>query len=265
MAGHLHQVVRIIAAAGIVTIAAAAIAHPSASVVITPNGDVYYSDLQQVLRVTPDGRRTVAVPNVHAHQLALDGGAVIGEDSGMLGGDRYRYRIFKYDRGRVTDVVPWTNGFYQTYGLTRDASGARYWVDCTPQRRCTIRKRDRAGRVSSLVTSGSLNWIVATPAGEVYYIDGKELRRVNRSGSVTRVATIGETLFGLSLDRAGNVYVAAHYDRVVVRVSPNGAKQVVARSTGPWLPSGAAVAPNGDLWVLEWAGTTRTRVRRVAR
>lgn len=258
--------IRTAAAALLFICAAAAAAHPSTGVVITPNGDVYYSDLQQVLRVTPDGRVTTAIPNVHAHELVLEDGAVIGEDSGMLPGDRYRHRIFKYDRGRLTDVVPWTEGFYLSHGLTRDAAGARYSIDCTPQpnRRCTIRRRDRAGRVSNLVTSGGINWIVATPAGEVYYIDGTELRRVNGAGRVTRVATIGRTLFGLTLDRAGNVYVAAHDDRVVVRVSPNGAKQIVARSTAPWNPSGAAVAPNGDLWVLEW-NRTQARVRRVAR
>ncbi|HUR80430.1 MAG TPA: hypothetical protein VM733_06670 [Thermoanaerobaculia bacterium] len=241
--------------------ATTALAHPSTGIVIAANGDVFYSDLAQVLRVTPRGQRSVAVPNVHAHELVLEDGAVVGEDVAWLGGDRYRHRVFKRTPdGRVTNVVPWTNGFFLTEGLRRDAAGARYWIDCTPARRCTIRKRDRAGRVSNLVSSGPMNWMLVAPAGEVYYIDGVELRRV-RAGRVERVARIGEMLMGMTFDRAGNVYVAAFKDRAVVRVSPSGATRVVARSAAPWGPTGVAIAPNGDLWILEWA-ETRARVRR---
>ena len=52
--------------------AASAFAHPSVSVVIDSKGNVYYSDLTQILRIAPDGTRTVAVPHVHSHELYLD-------------------------------------------------------------------------------------------------------------------------------------------------------------------------------------------------
>lgn len=244
--------------------ALSASAHPSTGIVIAPNGDVFYSDLERVWRVTPNGQKSVAVPDVHAHELALEDGAVLGEDSDWLGGNHYRHRIFKRTPdGRVTDVVPWTDGFWRKYGLTRDAAGARYWVDCgtdSPARRCTIRKRDRAGRVSDVVTTGPLNWLLAARAGEVYYIDGTELRRAIGTKS-ERVAAIGQQLMGLARDAAGNVYVAAHANRTVVRVAPNGTQQVVVRSPAPWAPSGVAVSPRGELWVLEWSGT-QSRVRR---
>jgi len=47
-------------------------AHPSVSIVIDSGGNVYYSDLEQVWRVAPDGSKTVAVPHVHTHELFLD-------------------------------------------------------------------------------------------------------------------------------------------------------------------------------------------------
>lgn len=243
-------------------LAFSASAHPSAGLVIAPNGDVFYSDLERVWRVTPNGQKSVAIPNVHAHELALEDGALLGEDNHWLGGDRYRHRIFRRaPDGGVTDVVPWTNGFWQRYGLTRDAAGARYWIECTPARRCTIRKRDRAGRVSNVVTSGPLNWILAARAGEVYYVDGTELRRATGT-KVERVAAIGPQLMGLARDAAGNVYVAAYANREVVRVAPNGTKRVIARSTAPWAPSGVAVSSRGEVWVLEWSATNQARVRR---
>ena len=270
MAGHLHEVkprtwggLRPALFVSLL-LALPAFAHPPTGIVVTPSGDVFYSDLERIWRVAPDGRRTVAVPDVHAHELVLDGNAVLGEDSDWLGGDRYRHRIWKRTPdGRITDAVPWTESLRRPFGLIRDGTGAMYRIDCTLQRRCTIYKR-AGGRVSALVSSGLLNWLIGTPAGELYYVDGPELRRVTRAGKLERVARVGEMLFGLALDRAGNVYVAAYQDRAVVRVTPNGAKTVVARSAAPWAPSGVAFAPNGEMWVLEWAGT-RARVRNVGR
>lgn len=219
--------------------------------------------------VRANGQKSVAVANVHAHEIALDtSGSLIGEDSRWLGGERYQHRIWKRSAdGRIIDVVPWTNGFYRSFGLVRDGAGAMYRIDClpgSPARHCTIQKRDRTGRITNVVRSGKLNWMLGTPRGELYFIDGMDLRRVTRAGNVERVARIGEMPFGLAADAAGNIYVAEHKERTVVRVSPDGKRGVVTRSTAPWGPSGVAVTPRGDLWILEWAGT-RARVRNAGR
>lgn len=263
MAGRLHEVGKRggLRAALFLFLSLSASAHPSVGLVITPNGDVFYSDLERVWRVTPNGQKSVAIPDIHAHELGLENGAVVADDTEWLGGDRYRHRVVRRAAdGRLTDVVPWTNRFERHYGLTRDDAGSQYWVECTPQRRCTIRRKDRAGRVSNVVTTGALNWLLAGRAGEVYYADGKELRRATGT-KIERVATLGEHLMGMARDAAGNIYVAVYGNREVVRIAPNGTKQVIARSTAPWAPSGVAVSPRGEVWVLEWT-TYESRVRR---
>jgi streptogramin lyase len=259
----------------VLTIAApSAIAHPSVGIVVAPDGSVFYSDLEKVWRVTPQGAKQIAVPNVHTHELWIDAaGAIYGEDSRWLGGDRYRHRIWKRSAdGTIIDEVPWRDGFWREYGFTRDAAGTMYWADCSQRDACTVRKRDRSGRILSAVSgrfNGPINWITATPAGEVYVIDGPDLRRINKAGRIETVARISSRtdnrhhLMGLTLDRAGNVYVAVHGDRTVVRVNPSrGVVRVVAHSTAPWAPSGVAVTASGDLWILEW-NVYETRIRRV--
>jgi DNA-binding beta-propeller fold protein YncE len=108
-----------------------------------------------------------------------------------------------------------------------------------------------------------INWIATARTGEVYVIDGPDLRRVNRDGTISTVARISNAglLFGITLDPDGNIYVAGLGDRAVFRVTPAGAVRVVARSTAPWAPSGVAISPRGELWLLEWAGS-EARVRR---
>ena len=148
-----------------------------------------------------------------------------------------------------------------------------YWVTCTPARVCTVFKRDRTGHARNIVSegrfNGPINWIAASPQGDVYVVDGPDLRRVSRRGKLETVVRISSRtdgrhwLMGVSLDRAGNIYVAAHAERTVFRVSPTGQVRPVARSDAPWAPSGVAVSPSGDLWILEWSAP-QARVRRIA-
>jgi hypothetical protein len=56
----------------LVLVAAPALAHPSVSIVADSRGNLYYSDLKQVWRLGTDGKKTIVVPNVHTHELAID-------------------------------------------------------------------------------------------------------------------------------------------------------------------------------------------------
>ena len=69
-------------------------------------------------------------------------------------------------------------------------------------------------------------------------------------------------IMGLWLDDAGNVYAAVYSDRVVKKIAPDGRVAVVARADGEWIATGGLVAPNGDLWLLEYKSNT-ARARRV--
>src|SRR5687767_7064624 len=115
----------------------AAEAHPGVGIVRDRQGNVFYTDLVHVWRIAPDGRKSIAVRDVHTHELSIDSaGNLFGEDSDYLGGERWRHRVWRRaPDGRVTDVIPWTDGFFREYGFVRDRAGAMYWVSC-PERRC---------------------------------------------------------------------------------------------------------------------------------
>jgi hypothetical protein len=221
--------------------------------------------LKQVWRVKPSGRKDVIVRDVHAHELAGDAtGAVSGEDVEWLGGDHYRHRIWRWSPdGRVTNVMPWTEGFSRNYGFARDARGATYGVDCTLQHVCTILKNANGRTTGIAVIPRQINWIAAAPNGEVYLADGEYLRRITTPGRVDTVARIGHQLMGVALDPAGNVYVAAHAERTLFRVTPAGRVEPFAKSIAPWAPSGVGVGRDGKFWLLEWNGAD-ARVRPIS-
>jgi hypothetical protein len=118
----------------------------------------------------------------------------------------------------------------------------------------------------------------ATPAGTIFLVDDGDIARV-KNGRVTRLARnlaarfrlwrphVGtqHSLMGLWSDRAENVYVADHIRGEVKRITPAGRITTAARSAANWAPTGGAIAPNGDLWVLENSVTQTMRLRRVPR
>ncbi|HEX9458839.1 MAG TPA: hypothetical protein VGA84_06825 [Thermoanaerobaculia bacterium] len=257
--------------------AASAFAHPSVSVVIDSRGNVYYSDLTQIWRVAPDGSRSVAVPNVHSHELYLDASDTLyGEnlwyngDTPKTGGNAVWKRT---SDGRISFVHPPRAGFNEDFSFVRDAAGNQYFA---VHDRNEVRRRSPDGRVVTIAHAPfkDIRWMTVTPNGVVYLIDLLDLVRVTPDGKVSTMARNLSShardgddrnrVQGLWLDRAGNVYVAASADREVKRVTPSGRVDVVAHSTFPWSPSGGAIAPNGDLWVLEYSVTNQQRVRRIS-
>jgi hypothetical protein len=253
-------------------------AHPGVGIVRDRQGNVFYTDLVHVWRITPDGQKSIAVRDVHTHELAVDSlGNVYGEDNRYLGSgegdDRYRHRIWRLSPdGRVVDVEPWRAGFWREYGFVRDRAGTMYWIQC-PARRCSIYGRTADPPATSVVAvpgrfNHQINWMAAsvTEAGVLYVVDGSALRRLDASGRVTTVApSIGTQLMGLWPTAAGDVYVAVYEARAVVRVRvADGHLTTVARSPAPWAPSGVLLAPDGQLWVLEYSTSNEARVRRIA-
>ena len=254
--------------------AAPGAAHPGVGLVMDRQGNVFYTDLAHVWRIAPDGRKSIAMRDVHTHELALDAtDNLYGEDLQFQGGDKWRRRLWmRTPAGAVRDVIPWRSGFPRDFGVVRDRAGATYWIEST-RKRSLLRKRSPDGRLTTLAPQARLgsplNWLTVAADGSIYVVDGRDLRRIDPNGEVSTVAPAlagprkDPWLGGMAIDPRGNVYVAVYSDSRVVRVTPGGKVAAVARSAAPWAPSGVLVAPNGDLWILEYSTSNAAHVRRV--
>lgn len=260
------------------TLAVSAFAHPPVTVAVDAGGNAYYSDLDQVWKVAPDGTKTVAVPHVHTHELYLDAqGNLYGEHLWYEGEqiDKWGHYVWRRSpSGQVEKIIPNREGFRTSYSFVRDAAGNMYWAN---QEKGRIEERLTNG--TARVVTGelkSMSWMIATPRGTLYVLDGGDLVRVTPDGRQTRLArSLGRTrlirphvsaqhaVMGLWLDRSENVYAAAFSEGTVKRISPDGKVTVVAESSGTWSPVGGAFAPNGDMLLLEASFTNQVRLRRL--
>lgn len=265
---------RLLLLAFAIVAAAAAFAHPPVSVVIDRQGNAYYSDLQHVWRVAPDGKKTVVVPNVHTHELYLDGqGNLYGEQSWYSGERTNKWGHYVWRRspdGKMTKVIPDRAGFLEDYSFVRDAAGNMYLGDPDRKRVMVIPAGGKGlERQPVVLASGfeHISWMTASPDGTVYFVSAGDLVRMTPNRVVKRVAKIGSgrrhAVMGLWTDRAGNVYVAIHNERAVKKVTRDGKVTIFTRSPGTWAPVGGAFAANGDLMLLECSPDNEVRLRRV--
>ncbi|MGI8785335.1 MAG: hypothetical protein ACR2L2_16990 [Acidobacteriota bacterium] len=258
-------------------------AHPGIGIVMDSRGNVFYTDLRQVWRISPEGAKTIAVPDVHTHELCLDEKDNLYGEHLRYEGDttgKWRHRVWRRaPDGTVVDVIPEREGFLQNYSFVRDRNGNMYWADRAKET-TVIRKRSADGKFSVFATGDfrDVRWMTSRSDGTVFLIDDGDLRRITPDGNVSTVARNLDqrsltqifvkdrhALMGLWPDKQGNVYVAVYSARIVKRVAPDGRVSVVARSSWPWSPTGGMVAPNGDGWILENSATNAVRVRRIHR
>ncbi len=263
-----------------------AAAHPGVGIVMDRRGNVFYTDLAQVWRIDPQGRKSVAVRSVHTHELALDAAGNLYGEHLWYEGDatkQWGYRVWRLSpAGALTDVIPKQRGFLHDFSFVRDGAGNMYWAEGGAQRSQTlIRKRAPDGAISTLASCPGcrdVRWMTAAADGTVLFIDAGDLVEVSPAGALRTVAkdlqdraftqpqvNQPHLLMGLWTDAARNTYVAVYGARVVKKISPRGQVQIAVRSPFPWSPTGGFIAPNGDLWLLECSYTNAVRVRRIGK
>lgn len=251
-------------------------AHPGIGIVADSRGNVFYTDLRRVLMIDASGRVSVAVPDVHTHELYIDPQDNLFGEHLWYEGDQTKqwgHRVWKRTPdGRVADVVPPTRGFRKTFEFVRDAAGIQYWVGDAggdaEQTRTTLFSRTPSGERRA-IARGFVNarWIAADARGTIYVVDDRRIKRVTPDGRVAvispRLASgfIADFIGGVTSDARGHVFVANHGAGTVDRIAPDGSLTAFERSGLQFGPTGVCLRGD-EVWVLESATIDRVRVRR---
>jgi hypothetical protein len=252
--------------------AAGAAAHPPYGLVADRSGNVYFSDLEAVWRLTPRGRLELFRPageGFHVHEVALaPDGAVEGDvnhydaASQVFSGGLWR----RTPDGRERWLVAPTPAPPRGLGTFSDARGNRYtshWASSDDRRTMLFRRapdgrvellygpREEAGRLREALVS-SIGGMAATLDGGMVFADGRALRRVSPAGEVTTLheAPEGAGFRGVSVAPDGRVIAADFAGKAVIAVAPGTGAELLYRETEAWLPT-AALVLGRRLLVLE--------------
>jgi hypothetical protein len=258
-------------------------AHPGMGLVIDRKGNIYYTDLKHIWKQTPNGQKSIAVENVHSHELYMD-------RNDNLFGEHYWYesttdKWFHYEwclknSGELTHVTDTIDPSKQpnAFSFVRDNNENMYWHEKSEKGEVeNFIKKDTLGN-TNIIGSGNfreIRWVFSTAEGEIYFLDLDELYKIEPNNAFQLIAKnlckgtlwtvfFGKqhSVFGVWFDKQGNTYAAVSEDRCIKKISSNGEVSIVYKSdTGS--PINGIFDKEGNMWVLEGLGLFKSSVTKV--
>ncbi|MDF1697887.1 MAG: hypothetical protein P1U56_18710 [Saprospiraceae bacterium] len=257
-------------------------AHPGISIVQNSKGVIYYTDLVHVWKIDPSGSHTIAVKDVHTHELFLDEeDNLYGEHSWYEGEatDKWGYLIWRLrTNGQLENIVPPTEGFPDNNQLVRDASHNQYWAKKIVNHE-VLMQTSISGEDTQFIQHKfkDIRWICAPKDKDfLLVVDHLILKQVNSDGTIKTLSSNlkeGGSIFnkvrdmhylmGAWTDTKQNVYVAVYGDRKIKKITNDGKVTTVLKSPRGWSPSGGFFDDENSLWVLEYSNRNKARVRKI--
>jgi streptogramin lyase len=246
-------------------------AHPPYGIVADAQGNVYFSDLERVWRLAPDGSVSLFRPTngAHVHEMALAAnGDVIGDEGHYdPATETFSSAIWaRSPAGHEHYVLPRTSSPPRGRGLQLDRHGNSYTAQwpSLEDRRTMLLRRARDGQVDLLfgdraaaarfrqAVISSVGGMAFDATGALWFADGRFLRRADPSGAVTtRFEGDNAThLRGVSVGSDARIYAADIGRRRLLAFPAVGEPATVYRSAPGWAPSGVT-ASTGRIFVLE--------------
>ena len=249
-------------------------AHPGIGIVRDSKGYVYYTDLKQVWQVSPDGKnKKVVVSGVHTHELAMDkDDNLYGEHLWYEGEkiDKWGHYVWKRSPdGKVSKVIPTTEGFLQKYSFVRDVEGNMYEVERGDV--CHFWRNSSDGRREKIFSGKfhDIHWQYASANGTLFFVDDNDLYKITPERKLMLVSRDldggkGQSLhllngghnhniYGIWEDKNANVYVAVWDKQQVRRIAADGSLKVVWEMPLNKHPVGGLFDNQGNLWLMEYA------------
>jgi len=257
-------------------------AHPGIGIVKDSNGNIFYTDLKQVWKISLDGSRSVVVTGVHTHELYIDEqDNLYGEHLWYNGETKNTWGHYAWclkKNGELLKEIEPTEGFLSNYSFTRDSLGNMYWVERFTTSR--IMKKTKTGEVVKIAEGkfGFIGWLKATKNGSLYFTESNKLHRLLPNGKLETLAeNIGSKStdfsmmgrnydsYGIWTDAADNVYIAMLDSKKVFRIGSDGSPETILTSKSLWTVCSGIFDNNGNLWVLENSVNNEVRARKITK
>jgi len=260
-----------------VVLTGASFAHPGIGIVCDSRGNIFYTDLKNIWKISPDGRKTIAVANVHSHELYLDKHDNLYGEHLWYNGERlntWEHYVWCLRNNSVLDTaVPRSAAFNNDYSFVRDTAGNIYWAERFKTYR--FKKRTLSGLTSTIAEGKfhEIGWMYCTADGIIYFIDLLDLYKLDKNGQITLIgshlASISSSddgrhsLYGIWTDKQDNVYVAILANNHIKKIAPDGTAKIILQSPEGWYPTSGVFDKKGNLWLMEGDHANNIRVRKI--
>lgn len=253
-------------------------ADPGVGIVIDSKGNVFYTDLSQVWMIKPDGSKSIAVPNVHTHELYISpNDELFGEHLWYNGEQLNTWSHYLWKRnpdGSVIKIKDSTLGFAEE-SFVRDIVGNKYYVEKDIPSKFWMMDTGRKKILLGQASLSGIGRLHISPTGTLYFSNNNDLYCIPPGdtlqlwmkdvGNLGNTATAGNETHAIMhtwSDKKGNVYIAG--GSTIVQITKKKLANVIYKSSGDWKPASGLIAANGDFYVLEYNSKNEVRVNKIS-
>jgi hypothetical protein len=251
-----------------------AFSHPGIGIVKDSRGNIYYTDLKQIWKISTQGVKTVVVRGVHSHEIAIDANDnLYGEHLWYNGEalDTWGHYVWRLSsNGRFDTLMGPRPGFLDDYSFRRDAAGNMYWIQQWKRTRFKKRTSDGQEIVLAEKDLAKIGWMHVTAKGKIYFTDRTNLYQLDQQGNIRELAKkpagksfSSGSLWGIWTDDSNNIYVADMDSKKVIRVEESGKQTTILKTSGAWFPLSGVFGNDGGLWLMEGNYLNEVRVRKI--
>lgn len=259
-------------------------AHPGLGFAKDSKGNLYYTDLKQIWKQSIDGSVSVAVPNVHSHEIWMDKhDRLFGEHLWYVScTEIFLWYGWRLDPDGKLHIVRTTDTAFvkeKDYSLVRDSDGYMYWYVAKDNHDIDFIKSDSIGN-KSVIAKGiykNIRWMYCSPENEIYFLDAEDLYKISAEGHficlaknlaqgnlMTAVTDNNHSVFGIWFDDQKNIYAAVTADHCVKKISADGRITNIYLSPEGNAPVGGLFDREGNMWVLETVGLYDARIVKIS-
>lgn len=259
-------------------------AHPGIGIVMDSKGNVFYTDLTHVWKIQPNGDRSIAVKNVHTHELYLDEqDNLYGEHEWYKGEATDKWGNYVWclsNDGVLKRTIPEVEGFLDNLTLVRDIEGNSYWAKKSGEHQMLNRQTpDGKNTLFTKHKFRDIRWMYFSKTDKnLYLVDQLKIKQVSPDGNVSVIAdnlkeskppfeniTDRHYLSGIWTDKNENLYVAIYGASKVKRIGANGEFTTVFESEEGWSPCGGMIDKDGAKWIMEFSKRNKTRITKITK
>lgn len=252
------------------------LAHPGVGIVKDSKGNIFFTDLHQVWKIS-DGKKTIAVPNVHTHELFIDQNDNLYGEGGYYDDKTekfYHYLWVLRSNGRIDTVLGMKEAYIiQDFSLSRDKKNNEFYIKRflkphSDTNHIYIKTPDGRETIYATGNFKNVNWLHPQDDGSLLYASGNSIFRVDCLGNITTVSRqINNSksgkdvlIWGIWQDNAKNIYAAVFSDKTIRKIDGNGSISTVYTSKGNWAPLHGTFDNKNKLWVLEGSDKNEVQV-----
>ncbi len=226
-------------------------ADPGVGIVIDSKGNLFYTDLAQVWMIKPDGTKSIAVPNVHTHELHMNTKDELFGEHLWYNGEQlntWGHSLWKRNPDGTVIKLKDSSAGLSEESFVRDIAGNTYFVEKDIPSKFWMMDTNGKKTLLGQASLSGIGRLHISPTGTLYFSNKGDLYCIPPGDTLQRyLANVGKpglfdqmgmgthTILHTWSDAKGNLYIAT--GNTIQQISSRRSRAKASYLNAPYVKS----------------------------